>query len=281
MSFDQRLAGPKITDEMFEANRPILTAIFKKHTENFEKLHRKTHASNELAFQFVRNLAGEDPKLKSAVEKAKKLSAKERSPLKMPKRKPVQARARVGSVSITYAPPFYPWTWDSTGGDGEVSPLTANGADGNVSLGGYTSPHGNSGNYSARGAMGAAFTPPFENGIMDVSANPSYSYDLGTGEVLDSASVGGFIGLVVTEYTQGLEFVQAPIDQQINIAGGGGQSTGFPLSASTPIDSDHIYFLWVWIGTSGAGPGWSAFWGADAYSNVSIGVGSISMHAYG
>jgi hypothetical protein len=109
-----------------------------------------------------------------------------------------------------------------------------------------------------------------DKGIMDVSANPAVAYDAQTWTVFDSTSASGFISLYAGEYTLGGEFTQAVIDQQIDItsvAGGSqGQSSGFQLFGSTPVDSDHFYEVWVWAGGDASADGWSVFWGSAALS---------------
>ena len=99
------------------------------------------------------------------------------------------------------------------------------------------------------------------------------------------STTGAFIGLYVGQYTLSGEFVQAVIDQQISLwnSGGGsdqGNNSGFPLFASTPVDSDHFYEIWVWAGGDAEADGWSAFWGSAALSSANLVVPSISVYAY-
>jgi hypothetical protein len=122
-------------------------------------------------------------------------------------------------------------------------------------------------------------------GMMHVSANPAFNYTWDSVNVFDSSHSHAFIGLYVGQYTLGGEFVQAVVDQQINLwdSGGGsdnGENSGYPLFASTPVDSDHFYEIWVWSGGDAEADGWSLFWGSAALSAVSLTVPSISIHTY-
>jgi hypothetical protein len=114
---------------------------------------------------------------------------------------------------------------------------------------------------------------------LNISSGPSLGYDLQTWYVLDSANAGGFIGLYVGEYTLKGEFVTAPVDQQISIAGLGGASS-IPLFASMWADSDHFYEIWVWGGVNVEGAGWSAFWGSAALAELNSWVPSIQIFYY-
>ena len=103
--------------------------------------------------------------------------------------------------------------------------------------------------------------------------------------VFDNAHTHGFLGIYVGEYTLGGEFIQAAVDQQITLwdSGNGsdqGSNSGFPLLATTPVDSDHFYEIWVWSGGDAEADGWSVFWGSEALSSASLTVPSISIAAY-
>jgi hypothetical protein len=52
------------------------------------------------------------------------------------------------------------------------------------------------------------------------------------------------------------------------------------LVGATPIDSDHFYEVWVWVGGDAEAHGWSVFWGSGALSEGGITVPSISVFAF-
>jgi hypothetical protein len=97
----------------------------------------------------------------------------------------------------------------------------------------------------------------------------------------------GWIGLYIGEYTLQGDFVQAVVDQQTRLwlltSDDGvfsGSNSGFPLTASCPVDNDHFYEIWVWAGVDATGYGGGLLnWGfADGTLNVH--VPSISVFAY-
>jgi len=193
----------------------------------------------------------------------------------------VRERARLGSLAVTLAPPFWAWQWDAETGSASGTE-SVDGNAGTMSYDAWTGDNGKAA--SSRVALGGYFQPFADNGIMDISANPAISYDAETWTVLDSAHAGGFVGLYVGEYTLQGEFEQAVIDQQIDVtsvAGGGqGSTSGYPLFGSTPVDSNHFYEIWVWAGGDAEADGWSLFWGSAALSYGNLSVPSISVYAY-
>jgi len=52
------------------------------------------------------------------------------------------------------------------------------------------------------------------------------------------------------------------------------------LIASTPVDSDHFYEIWVWAGVDAEADGWSLFRGSAALSVANLTVPAISVFAY-
>ncbi len=134
-------------------------------------------------------------------------------------------------------------------------------------------------------AVGSYFQPVADAGIMDVAANPAFNYIWDSDNVFDNSHTHAFLGIYVGEYTLGGEFVRAAVDQQITLwdSGGGsnqGANSGYPLFASTPVDSDHFYEIWVWAGGDAEADGWSLFWGSAALSAANLTVPSISIAAY-
>ena len=77
-------------------------------------------------------------------------------------------------------------------------------------------------------------------------------------------------------------FALAPVAQATRPLRGEdrGSNSGYPLSASTPVDSDHYYVIWVQAAGEAGADGWSAAWGSESNSFLNLTVPSISVHAY-
>jgi hypothetical protein len=276
MIYDERLIGKKPSDAFVARSRARLSVMFEQRFKDRQVQRKERRLVEHASFEVLRGLAKNDPKLAAAVANGKKHSAAHaRRRLKAPKRSKVLPRQRLGSISVTFVPPFWPWKWTATTGSASAT-ANADGTGGSMNFEAYTGDDGKTA--SAAAALGYYFQPPGDNGILDVTANPSYSWDWETWTVFDSANAGNFIGLYVGEYTLGGEFVQAVIDQQI--AFGTYKSSGVPLWASTPVDSDHFYEIWVWTGGDAEADGWSEFWGSAAVSRGSVSVPSISLYYY-
>jgi len=277
MSLDERLIGRKPDDDILKKSRAHLDAVFKQRFERWQTVVKEQRSVNDASFHVLRGLAKENPALSAAVKDARRLSTvhyKQRP--HPPRRAKVRERARLGSLAVTLAPPFWPWQWDAETGSASGTE-SVDGNAGTMSYDAWTGDNGKTA--SSRVALGGYFQPLADNGIMDVVSNPAISWDTETWTVFDSAHAGGFVGLYVGEYTLQGEFVQAVIDQQINITSVGSTS-GFTLFGSTPVDSDHFYEVWVWAGGDAEADGWSAFWGSAALSYGNLTVPSISIYAY-
>jgi hypothetical protein len=206
-----------------------------------------------------------------------------------PKPRTVKTRVFAASISATVAAPFnYDWTWTASAGSPTLSCSAArsSGMMGfSVSCGVY-----GSASASARNAVGIFFRPMTDNGILRVTATPSYSTLWGTFCVLASAYADGWIGLYVGEYSLSGGFNSAPVNQQIQLfsdsswwSGTGPQrssNSGFPLSAQFDVDGSHWYALWVWSGgdASGAGSGFASYGGG--ISSINIQVPSITWELF-
>lgn len=282
MSLDERLIGRKPDEDHLKKSRAHLDAVVKQRFERRQAVLKEQRSIKEASFNIMRGLAKEDPALARAVKDARRLStAHSQQHPHAPRRAKVRERARLGSLAVTLVPPFWTWQWDAETG----SATGSESVDGNAGTMSYDAWTGDNGKTAASEvALGGYFQPMADNGIMEVIANPAISYDAETWTVFDSANAGGFVGLYVGEYTLQGEFVQAVIDQQIDItsvAGGDQGSTfGFPLFGVTPVDSDHFYEVWVWAGGNAEADGWSAFWGSAALSYGNLTVPSISVYSY-
>ena len=279
MEYDERLIGHKPSDAVLAESGKRLDARFQKRFEDLLARRAAQRRIEAAPFGAMRELADGNPKFTAAVEEAKKQVA-ERSKLdaEPPRRTKVEGRQRLGSVSVTLVPPFWPWQWTAQTGQDAGATTDVRAGAGTMNFWADT---GENGKMSAAAiALGGYFQPLADNGVLYVYANPSVSYDEETWTVFDSAHAGNFIGIYVGQYTLRGEFVQAVIDQQIHIGDGQGSTSGFPLFGTTPCDSDHFYEVWVWAGGDAEADGWSAFWGSAASSVVQIAVPSISLFAF-
>jgi len=279
MKYDERLIGRKPSDAVLAESRKRLDGMFKKRFENLQAQRHEQRRIETASFGVLRSLAKEDPKLAAAVEESKRnagVSSKIHS--KPPQRAKVAGRQHIGSVSVTLVPPFWPWHWDTQTGQDGSGTTAVDGNTGTMSYDAWTGQNGKTASTAV--ALGEYFQPLADNGVLNVFANPSVSYDAQTWTVFDSAHAGNFIGLYVGEYTLDGEFVQPVIDQQISIGDGNGSTSGFSLVGVSPCDSDHFYEIWVWAGGDAEADGWSAFWGSAALSYGSIAVPSISVFAF-
>jgi hypothetical protein len=283
MTHDERLIGRRPSDQHVQESRARLDAMFDRRFEQRDALRTERRSLDNASLRVLRGLAGEDPILSSAVKRSQARSAAlAKRPLCPPEGTKVRARARLGSISVTFVPPFWPWQWSASTGSATADV----GADGNAGTMNFDAWTGDNGKTASTAvALGYYFQPLADNGIMDVFANPSFNYVWDSDNVFDNSHTGAFIGLYVGQYTLSGEFVQAVIDQQISLwnSGGGsdqGNNSGFPLFASTPVDSDHFYEIWVWAGGDAEADGWSAFWGSAALSSANLVVPSISVYAY-
>jgi hypothetical protein len=279
MKYDERLIGHRPSDEVLAESKKRLDAMFKKRFEDLQAQRKEQRRIEAGALGAMRNLVKEDPKLAAAVEEAKKhAAARSKVRAKPPERTKVEGRQHLGSVAVTLVPPFWPWQWKAQTGKDAAGVTDVDPNAGTMRFLAYT---GNNGKTAAAAvALGGYFQPLADNGVMNVSATPSVSYDEDIWFFWDSAHAGNFIGIYVGQFTRQGEFIQAVIDQRIHIGDGIGSTSGFPLVGSTPCDSDHFYEIWVWAGGDAEADGWSPPFGSAALSYGNITVPSITVFAF-
>jgi hypothetical protein len=280
MKYDERLIGRKPSDAVVAASKKRLEDMFKKKFDDLREQRKAQRLVEAASFGSLRDMAKSDPKLAEAVKEAKmQHAARSKHKAKPPTRAKVAGRQHLGSVQVTFVPPFT-WGWQWNAQTGEDASASVN-VDANAGEMDFFCDTGSNGKTAAAAvAVGGFFQPMADNGLMEVFANPSISYDANTWTVFDSAHAGNFIGLYVGQYTLDGAFVQAVIDQQIGMGSGQGSTSGFPLFGLMPCDSDHFYEVWVWAGGDAEADGWSAFWGSAALSSGTINVPSISVFAF-
>jgi hypothetical protein len=283
MNYDERLIGRKPSDEHVQKSRTRLTDMFQRRFEQRETLRKEQYSLTEAPLSLLRKLGEGNPTIEAAVKGARERSrARAKRSLHRPERAKVHARARLGSISVTFVPPYWPWQWSASTGSATAD-VSADGNAGTMSFDAWTGQNGKTASTAV--ALGYYFQPLADNGIMEVFANPAFNYIWDSDNVFDNSHSGAFIGLYVGQYTLDGAFVQAVIDQQISLwnSGGGsdqGSNSGYPLFGWTPVDSDHFYEVWVWAGGDAEADGWSAFWGSAALSAANLVVPSISVFAY-
>jgi hypothetical protein len=280
----ERLIGPEPPEEFIRASRARLDALFQEKFTQRERLWNEQRQMSEPPTALLRNLAKDDAATQNAVKEARARSKKlAEHPLPTPHRAKVKSRAHIGSIDITFVPPYtWQWEWSATTGSATAT-VSADAKNGTMSFDAWTGDNGKTAACAV--ALGSYFHPVADVGIMDVASAPAFNYVWDSDNVFDNSHTQAFLGFYVGEYTLGGEFVRAAVDQQITLwdSGGGsgqGSNSGYPLFASTPVDSDHFYEIWVWSGGDAEADGWSAFWGSAALSAASLYVPYISLAAY-
>jgi hypothetical protein len=270
-------------------------ADLEKHlTREFDARNKAAaeHAAiMERAHGSIRQLLGKEAGFAETAKLLREFQiARSKEQHRPPKPRTVKTRVFAASISATVAAPFnYDWTWTASTGSPYALSSSAARSSGMMRFNVNCGPNG-SARASARNAVGIFFRPMTDNGILRVTARPSYSTMWGTFCSLASGSTDGWIGLYVGEYNLSGGFNSAPVNQQIQLfsdsswwSGTGWQSSrnsGFPLSAQFDVDGSHWYALWVWSGgdASGAGSGFLSFGGGA--SSININVPSITWELF-
>lgn len=276
------MIGWRPSDDFIEKSRARLTSLFKQRLEQNQALLNDQRPQKAVGFTLLRNLVKEDKDIEKVVKNAQKRSA-DRAKLRPadPDKRKIEPRTSFGSIDVAFVPPYnWGWTWSAQTGTA-TSDVGAS-IDGTMNFDSWT---GNDGKTASGAVAVGVYFRPGTTSYMDVRSNPSFNYIWDSDNVLDSSHSHAFLGIYVGEYTLGGDFVQAVIDQQINMwdSGGGsgqGSNSGYALFGSTNVDSDHFYEIWVWAGGDAEADGWSLFWGSAALSAMNIFVPSIEIHVY-
>ena len=286
MSYDERVIGPKPSEQFIEKSRARRDAMFRRRFEQREAL-RKEQSLNDPSLDLLRKSAAGDLAIEAAVQAARERSlARSKLSLHPPQRASVLARVHVDSVDVTFVPPYWPSQSTATTGPSAGVSVTVDANAGTMSFNMGTGDNGKTA--TAQVGLGYYFQPLADNGIMDVYATPAFNYEWSATSIADSWHNAAVIGLQIDQYTEGDEYVATPVNQSIvlwNASGGSGGSdngsnSGYPLFASTPVDSDHYYVIWVVAAGEVEADGWSVAWGSGTSSALSLSVPSISVHAY-
>jgi hypothetical protein len=261
--------------DFLEKSGARLNAMFQKQFDQRLAEKKDILPVHKAIFHIQRNLAKDDKNIEGVV---KDLAEKSRRRGKSPIQDSTQHQFE---PLQTFGLPFtYPWTWKATTGDGHAN-VAASNTTGKMSFDVWTE----DGTAAARIALGNYFRPASGKGIMHVYANPSISLDSWAYQVFADSSTHGFIGIYIGEYTLDGAFVRVVVDQRIslwNTEDGDYSATnsGYSLFASTAVNSNNFYEVWVWAGGDCDGDGWSLFWGSAAGSSLQVNVPSMSIYTF-
>jgi hypothetical protein len=187
MTHDERLIGRRPSDQHVQESRARLDAMFDRRFEQRDALRTERRSLDNASLKVLRGLAGEDPILSSAVKRSQARSAAlAKRPLRRPEGTKVRARARLGSISVTFVPPFWPWQWSASTGSATAD-VGADGDAGTMNFDAWTGDNGK--NASTAVALGYYFQPLADSGIMDVFASPSFNYVWDSDNVFDNRRV--------------------------------------------------------------------------------------------
>jgi len=288
----QRLVGILPPEDFHRESQARLEARllkrFKEAEERRKKIDPLMAALREPLVDLVKQREGYERNVSAVRELARQL-AKEK--LEPPKVEPVTPRIFTGSVNLTTPPPYtWPWTWSATSGSA-LSPNVS--ADNTAGTMGFFIEGGNNGGGGSASAMAAMVTyvqPMTEIGILLISSAPAFNYKWWSYNTLDSSHSSAWIGLFVIAYTLDFSEYAVPIEQQIYLwdeshsffdsSDGQGSNSGFPLSATTIVNGDSFYQVWVVCGGTATADGYHTFWGSSAASILTVAVPAINMELY-
>lgn len=267
---------------------------FCKHAKREEaRADRQAATTTALLGSAVRD----DPELKKAlqaqIEAEKRLDTVEQDyklehppALRVPK-----SRVVLGSIGGVETPAYnYDWNWFATSGN--IRTQTHNANRNNGTLENYLSIGGSNGAGSGdlRTAVGFYLRPVVDTGILRIDVSPSHSTRVSTHTAFSSASASAWLGLFIGEYAVGSNtYIGAPVNIQNTLVSHSTwwdgdatslSSSGYPMTASINVDSNHWYAIWVWAGVRGSANG-SGFLSYSAmHSRIDVTVPSFNWTLY-
>jgi hypothetical protein len=226
-----------------------------------------------------------------AMKSLSQLSAdRAKQKLIIPESPKVERRLSLGSLGMTLTPPYtWPWTWSGTSGSPSPPLVHADQKSGRMSFNLFIVDNG--GAASAAAAVGIYFRPFIQDiGILQITANPAFSYNWWTYNTFDSSHSDGWIGTFIGEYTpNGTQY--SHIDQEITLwneshdfltdADNSASNSVYPLSAALFVNGQSFYEIWVWCGGSFSADGDHTFYGSYAGSILSVSVPFIHLELWG
>lgn len=276
-----RLVGAPPSDELHRASLEKLAAKLNAHFHEAEARRAPREdvmrALRQPLIEQAKQNKGHEANVKALRDLADRLKQQR---LEHPRGQTTDQRIFTKSIAATRTPPFdWPWTWNATSGAGAAAVAADNNA-GTMSSYEY---HNNGGSGWGAAALGIYFRPPVQGiGLLNITANPAFSYLWWSYNVFDSSHSDGWLGLYVGAYNpDGTEYA-VPVDQQIMLwneshdfldsADGNGSNSGYPLNAWIFVNQESFYEIWVWCGGSASGDGDHTFWGSFAGSSLSLSV---------
>lgn len=271
-------------------------AVLKARSKSeFDKRLKRREAMNEQLRKFrapFASLVEKDPDARSGISGMRNLARATRD---QNRGKPVimspnaTERIFLGSLGATLVAPFYHTTWIGTSGETSDNTVTAH-PSGQMSFDISTGDNGDS-SVSAWAAVGIPFHSAVPSGLLNIWSTPAFSYAWADYCQTDGASADGWIGLYVNSFDLAGGDTGAVVDMQWSLwsdsswwNGTWGEATnsGFALRwPPIPVDQDHQYVIWVWMGGDVSGGGWSnPFWGSGAFDIMNVAVPSISWELF-
>lgn len=264
-----------------EALRTMIPASEKAKIEFKERqagLEAKHAPFTQIFAPFV-ELAQHNPQTDKAIDDLRRLYQIQRTRVMKPPIVPRLPDLPTG-LSVTQLEPQFGWTMPPlTEGSGSAS---ATQSVVNRSMTCVTIAGDASGGAEERVALGVSFGPD-HNGLLSISALPTLTYDWEDVTVFSSASTFGWIGLFVSSLDSNnnvatlVDMRQVLWDDAIQFFGNNAGSKSdllFPLSAQVPVDTQHVFFIWVWCGTTSSSLGPPV---ADADGHLSVRVPFITV----
>jgi hypothetical protein len=254
-----------------------------------QQLRAEYDALTRKLYQPMLGAYAEDPGLARQMRSVQALNAAGFRRRLAPPPIPAHEPQIVADLGATVVPPydFQEVLFTSTGSPPNAS--SANKATGAITSSvGWNNPGPSSASITV--GVGIFFSPPTTcPGTLRIASSVGYTWDYTCYSAFAGAHSDGWIGIGVDRFTlNGLPDVTL-VDQRIFLwsndsSGLGGPSlptgsnTGFPLSASCPVDNQHFYHLWVRCGgtVSSAGFGGWGWFGSEAGTRIFGTVPSIA-----
>jgi hypothetical protein len=165
-----------------------------------------------------------------------------------------------GSLHLDNTAPHQTRVWIGEWGDNSLTTApSADAATGTMSF--FLAPgHEGSGSASCWAAIGQAYAPPKENGILAFSASLSYSWSAWWSSALWCEAAGNlWIGQVINRFDAEGTYIDTPVVTQNSllsfndyslseVQNPSGSSAGNTVSTSLAVEGDLFYECWIWAG---------------------------------
>jgi len=256
----------KHSESFLMQSKAWLCKLFQQQSKEKEVLPKDRIETTELSLNLLRKLAKDDDSLQKkyflAKDKAIQLAKDGIDRGSEPRKrvdKPRDDTSSDGTWTVrTFTPPYdWPFHWSTASRGNETLPTveaTAGAKTGDMAI---AVRNFSDEDYScdATVAVGSFFQPNQSNATMHISSQPSISYFYEVFAPVAHGHAHAFMGIYVGEHSVATgKFEGAVVDQKINLWDldlsdrfSGGIDV-FSLTASTPVDNEHFYEVWVWAG---------------------------------